>query len=234
VAYPGDFEVVFKPIVDLTSRAVVAFEALSRFSSGSAPLAQFVNPGREGGDVDLELSAVEKAVDAARSLPAGIPMTVNVSPLSLEATRLKRILAAADRPVGIEITEHHRVTNYPRLRTLIGNISPWRVIVDGGGAGYSTLDHIRFLEPDVIKLSAALTTRLDGSDTSLIESFVSMANDSAASVLASALETESRAARALEFGIVLGQGFLFGMPQRASRLSSSQNSPLSRSVGSDR
>jgi EAL domain-containing protein (putative c-di-GMP-specific phosphodiesterase class I) len=234
VAYPGDFEVVFQPIVDLTSRTVLAYEALSRFASGSAPLAQFVNPGREGGDVDLELSAVEKAVDAARSLPGDIPMTVNVSPLSLEATRLKRILGAADRPVGIEITEHHRVTNYPRLRTLISNLSPWRVIVDGGGAGYSTLDHIRFLEPDVIKLSASLTTRLDGSDTSLIESFVAMANDSAASLLASALETESRAQRAVDFGIELGQGYLFGMPQRASRFSASTRSPQSRHVGSGR
>ncbi|MDQ1583190.1 MAG: hypothetical protein QOF36_1244 [Microbacteriaceae bacterium] len=234
MAYPGDFGIVFQPIVDLTSRAVVAYEALSRFPSGSSPLAHFADPGREGGDVDLELTAVEKAVDEARSLPSGIPMTVNVSPLSLEASRLKRSIGSADRPVGIEITEHHRVTNYPRLRALIGNLSPWKVLVDGGGAGYSTLDHIRLLEPNIIKLSASLTAQLDGSNTSLIESFVSMANDSDASVLASALETESRATRAREFGIRLGQGFLFGKPQPAPHMGSSQSGPLSRSVRSDR
>jgi EAL domain-containing protein (putative c-di-GMP-specific phosphodiesterase class I) len=83
------------------------------------------------------------------------------------------------------------------------------------------------LEPNVIKLSASLTARLDSvaSDKSLIESFVSMANDSDASVLASALETEIRATRALEFGISLGQGFLFGAPQSASRLKAQQDDP---------
>jgi EAL domain-containing protein (putative c-di-GMP-specific phosphodiesterase class I) len=227
VVYPGDFEVVFQPIVDLLGRTAVAYEALSRFPSGSSPLAHFADPGRQGGDVDLEIIAVEKAVDAARFLPVGVPITVNVSPLSLETPRLKQILEAADRPVGIEITEHHRVTNYPRLRALIENLSPWKVLVDGGGAGYSTLDHIRLLEPNVIKLSASLTARLDSvaSDKSLIESFVSMANDSDASVLASALETEIRATRALEFGISLGQGFLFGAPQSASRLKAQQDDP---------
>jgi EAL domain-containing protein (putative c-di-GMP-specific phosphodiesterase class I) len=227
VVYPGDFEVVFQPIVDLVGRTVVAYEALSRFPSGSSPLAHFADPGRQGGDVDLEIIAVEKAVDAARFLPAWVPITVNVSPLSLETPRLKEIFAAADRPVGIEITEHHRVTNYPRLRALIESLSPWRVLVDGGGAGYSTLDHIRLLEPDVIKLSATLTARLDSatSDTSLIESFISIAKSSGAAVLASALETELRATRALEFGIRLGQGFLFGAPQSASRLKAQQDDP---------
>ncbi|MCU1597190.1 MAG: hypothetical protein QOE85_841 [Actinomycetota bacterium] len=227
MVYPGDFEVVFQPIVDLLDRTAVAYEALSRFPSGSSPLAHFADPGRQGGDVDLEIIAVEKAVDAARFLPVGVPITVNISPLSLETPRLKQILEAADRPVGIEITEHHRVTNYPRLRALIENLSPWKVLVDGGGAGYSTLDHIRLLEPNVIKLSASLTARLDSvaSDKSLIESFVSMANDSDASVLASALETEIRATRALEFGISLGQGFLFGAPQSASRLKAQQDDP---------
>jgi EAL domain-containing protein (putative c-di-GMP-specific phosphodiesterase class I) len=230
MAYPGDFEVVFQPIVDLVGRTVVAYEALSRFAGGSSPLAHFVDPGRQGGDVDLEVIAVEKAIDAARTLPAEIPITVNVSPLSLEAPRLKQVFDEADRPVGIEITEHHRVTNYPRLRAFIENLSPWKVLVDGGGAGYSTLDHIRLLEPSVIKLSASLTARLDtvGSDKSLIKSFVSLANDSGASVLGSALETESRAARALEVGITLGQGFLFGAPQSASRLKAQQDDPPTR------
>jgi EAL domain-containing protein (putative c-di-GMP-specific phosphodiesterase class I) len=232
MAYPGDFEVVFQPIVDLVGRSVVAYEALSRFSGGSSPLAHFDDPGRRGGDVDLEIFAVDKAVDAARVLPAGVPITVNVSPLSLETPRLRQIFEAADRPVGIEITEYHRVTNYPRLRALIGNLSPWKVLVDGGGTGYSTLDHIRLLEPNVIKLSATLSARLDTftSDTSLIKSFVSMANDSGASVLASALETELRATRALEFGIVLGQGFLFGTPQSASQLKAHQEDPPARPV----
>ncbi|MDB5621374.1 EAL domain-containing protein, partial [Tardiphaga sp.] len=87
---------------------------------------------------------------------------------------------------------------------------------------------IRLLAPNVIKLSASLTARLDtaGSDTSQIESFVSMAKDTGAFVLASALESESRAMRALKFGIVLGQGYLFGTPQPASRISSSQDELL--------
>jgi EAL domain-containing protein (putative c-di-GMP-specific phosphodiesterase class I) len=235
MADQGDFEVAFQPIVDLASRTVIAYEALSRFPGGASPLVHFADPGRLGGDVDLEIFAVGKAVDAARALPALVPITVNVSPLSLEVPQLKELLATADRPVGIEITEYHRVTNYPRLRALIEGLSPWKVFIDGGGAGYSTLDHIRFLEPDVIKLSATLTAQLDsaGYDMSLIESFVSMAKDSGGRVLASALESESRAARALDFGIALGQGFLFGKPQPASRFRSSSGDPQLRSVSSE-
>jgi EAL domain-containing protein (putative c-di-GMP-specific phosphodiesterase class I) len=217
MVYSGDFDVVFQPIVDLASRTVIAYEALSRFPAGASPLSHFADPTRLGGDVDLELTAVEKAVNAAWALPAWVPITVNVSPLSLDAPDLKKIFATSDRPVGIEITEYHRVTNYPRLRALIEVLSPWKVFIDGSGAGYSTLDHIRFLQPNVIKLSASLTAHLDGAghDMSLIESFVSMAKDSGGSVLASALESESHAKRAVDLGIEFGQGFLFGRPQSA-------------------
>jgi EAL domain-containing protein (putative c-di-GMP-specific phosphodiesterase class I) len=69
---------------------------------------------------------------------------------------------------------------------------------------------------------------------SLIESFVSMAKDSGGCVLASALESESRAARALDFGIALGQGFLFGKPQPASSFNSSSGDPRPRYVSSQR
>jgi EAL domain-containing protein (putative c-di-GMP-specific phosphodiesterase class I) len=236
MADPGDFDVVFQPIVDLASRTVIAYEALSRFPGGTLPLSRFADPSRLGGDVDLEVSAVEKAVDAARALPALVPITVNVSPLSLEAPHLKELFATADRPVGIEITEYHRVTNYPRLRGLIRDLSPWKVLVDGSGASYSTLDRIRFLEPNVVKLSASLTSQLDsaGYDMSLIKSFISMAKDFGGSVLASALESESRAVRALEEGIALGQGFLFGRPQPASRFGSSSGDPQLRPVGTQR
>jgi EAL domain-containing protein (putative c-di-GMP-specific phosphodiesterase class I) len=236
MAYPGDFAVVFQPIFDLVSRTAIAYEALSRFPSGASPLSLFADPGRLGGDVDLEVTAVEKAVDAARALAALVPITVNVSPLSLEAPHLKEVIATADRPVGIEITEYHRVTNYPRLRALIKDLSPWKVFVDGGGAGYSTLDHIRFLEPNVIKLSTSLTAHLNstGYDMSLIESFISMAKDSGGSVLASALESESQATRALDLGIALGQGFLFGKPQPASGFSPSPGGLQLRQVSSER
>jgi EAL domain-containing protein (putative c-di-GMP-specific phosphodiesterase class I) len=236
MAYSGDFEVVFQPIVDLANRTVIAYEALSRFRGGASPLAHFADPDRLGGDVDLEVIAVAKAVDAACALPALVPMTVNVSPLTLEARQLREIFATADRPVGIEITEHHRVTNYPRLRALIEDLSPWKVFVDGSGAGYSTFDHIRFLQPDVIKLSATLTAHLDSaeSDISLIKSFVSMAKDSGGCVLASALESESGAARALDFGVALGQGFLFGRPEPASWFISSSGDPRLRYGSSER
>ena len=74
------FHPVFQPIVDLESGAVVGYEALTRFDSGTRPDHCFADAWSVGLGPDLELATLEAAVAASSRLPGGRWLDLNVSP----------------------------------------------------------------------------------------------------------------------------------------------------------
>jgi EAL domain-containing protein (putative c-di-GMP-specific phosphodiesterase class I) len=65
--------------------------------------------------VQLETACLYAQVEQARRLPEGSFLSLNVSPaLAICLTPLLDVVAAADRPVVLEITEHAEIDDYPR------------------------------------------------------------------------------------------------------------------------
>jgi len=142
-----------------------------------------------------------------------------VSPALVSApSQLGPIIAAADRRVVLEITEHVPVDDYPRLaqalRGLDGDI---RLAVDDAGAGYAGLKHILEIRPHIVKLDVALVRSVDTdiARQALIGSLISFATRTDATVLAEGVETAREFESLRQMGVTLGQGYLLGRPAPA-------------------
>src|SRR5262245_59495077 len=92
----GELEIVFQPIVDLESREIVGYEALSRIPGEPerGPDAWFAEAHDVGLGTELELFAVRIACERSHALPDGVFLAVNVSPVTAERADLLTLLAA--------------------------------------------------------------------------------------------------------------------------------------------
>jgi EAL domain-containing protein (putative c-di-GMP-specific phosphodiesterase class I) len=212
------FEPVFQPVVELATGRKVGYEALTRFADGHNPAERFAEAALLGIGRELELACARRSLDAASALPGDAWIGVNASPaLLLESPELAGLLAATRRDVLIEITEHAAVPDYAALERAIAALGDRvRVAVDDAGAGYSGLQRILELRADFIKLDIALIRGIDRDPArqALVAGMVHFARQTGARLLAEGVESRAEAEALLELGVELGQGFLFGRPER--------------------
>ena len=154
---------VFQSIVDLETGETLGYEALTRFDSGQRPDLCFADAWSVGLGIELELATLEAAVDAAKELPAGTWLDLNVSPrLLADPGRLREILGSADRALVLEVTEHELIGDYDALRRAVRDLGPdIRLAVDDAGAGVANFGHIIDLRPDYVKLDISLVRRVN-------------------------------------------------------------------------
>jgi PAS domain S-box-containing protein len=212
----GAFRPVFQPIVDVATGAVEGYEALTRFSDGTAPDRVFADARASGLEAELELATLGAAIEAAAALPVGTWLSLNVSPGLLVANgRLGGVLRRADRPVVLEVTEHVPVDDYPALRVAIGRLRPTvRVAVDDVGSGFANFGHIVELRPAFVKVDIGLVRGIDTDLTrqALIVGLLHFAKESASLTIAEGVETEAELATLRRLGVPLAQGYLLGRP----------------------
>jgi EAL domain-containing protein (putative c-di-GMP-specific phosphodiesterase class I)/DNA-binding response OmpR family regulator len=212
------FYPVFQPIVALETRQVVGFEALTRFSDGTPPNIRFAEAAALGLGDDYELAALEAALAEARKLPDGSFLTMNVSPaVALGAgKRLRRLLAGAGRPIVLELTEHVAIDDYGHLRDAIAALGEVEIAVDDAGAGYASMRHILEIRPAFAKLDISLVRGIDGDELrqAMAAGFQYYALRTGCRLVAEGVETEEEAGSLRALGVDLGQGYLFGRPER--------------------
>ena len=212
------FASVFQPVVELESSRTVGYEALTRFDDSRNPAEQFAEAVTLGLDAELELACLRRSIAAASVLPAGSWVGLNVSPAFLvSCEELPALLSTADREVLLEITEHAPVPDYEALHHAIRRLGEHvRVAVDDAGAGYSGLQRIIELAPDLIKLDITLVRGIEGDPgrQALVAGMVHFARQTGSTLLAEGIETPAEARLLRELGVDLGQGYLFGRPER--------------------
>jgi EAL domain-containing protein (putative c-di-GMP-specific phosphodiesterase class I)/CheY-like chemotaxis protein len=211
--------VVFQPVVDLQDRRVIGVEALARFlvEPRNSPDAWFDAAHRVGLGVDLELTAVRKALRAAASLPRHLYVAVNVSPAAVLAPGFDAVLAGTPaEQLVLEITEHARVDDYAALRRALAPARGRgvRIAIDDVGAGFASLRHVLRLDPEIIKLDHEITRGVehDAGRAKLVGGLIAGASAVSTLVVAEGIETEAQLRRLLELGVRGGQGYLIGRP----------------------
>ncbi|WP_199424370.1 EAL domain-containing protein [Actinotalea solisilvae] len=212
------FRPVYQPIYALGDGRLVAVEALTRFEPEPyrSPDLWFAAARSVGRGTELEILAVEAALEGARDLPPEIELSVNASPATLADERLHALLAAAGRPLVMEITEHAVVEDYPVLE---GSVQALRALgvkiaVDDAGAGFASLRHIVHLAPDTIKLDMSLTQHLAASPLrrALAVSLVEFAQQTGAALVVEGLEDVADLQAWTGLGAHAAQGYLVGRP----------------------
>jgi len=212
-------EIVFQPIVELVSGAVVGYEALSRFrrEPSRSPDVWFAQASRVGLGVELELKAVSSALEILGELPRCAFLSINVSAPTLCSAGLEAVLAAVpgDRVV-LELTEHQRIEDYDRLNAAMAQFreSGFRLAVDDAGTGCAGFSHILKVSPDVIKLDRTITRSIDlhTARQDMATSLAALARGLGATVVAEGIETDSELDTLAGIGVHEGQGYLFGRP----------------------
>lgn len=213
------FDPVYQPIVELASRRIVGFEALTRFHDGLRPDETFAVAVDCGLGIELEVVTMQAALHGARQLPADAWLSLNVSPAMVaDGSTLSRALAPRGRALVLEITEHEAVTEYAPLRTAIVALGPdVRLAVDDAGAGVANFNHLVELRPDLLKIDVGLVrgVDLDVGRQSVVAGLVHFAASAGCQVIAEGIETESELQMVESLGVTLGQGFLLARPAPA-------------------
>ena len=211
--------IAYQPVIDLESGTVVGVEALTRIRTRPyRPPDQWFAGARECGlGVDLELVAIEAALDDLSSLPEPLFLAVNASPFTLAAPGLVRSLADADPSrVVIEVSEHAAVDDYALLEEAMRTLRAdgLRLVIDDTGAGHAGLRHFVGLRPDGIKLDRSLTARLPGDPLAraLSGALNTFAAEVGASVVAEGVETAAQESALRTIGVPMAQGYRLGSP----------------------
>jgi PAS domain S-box-containing protein len=214
----GAFHPVFQPIVELDSGRVVGYEALTRFADGEPPSSRFSAAWRIGAGAELELATLDRAIRIAKGLPSGRWLSVNISPRLLShLDEIRRVLAQANRPLVLEITEHELISDYSSVREALQQFSPARISVDDAGAGFTNFAHIVDLQADFVKLDLGLVRGVDTdvARQAMIVALCHFARNTDCHLIAEGVETRDEARTVKSLGVEFGQGYWYGRPMEA-------------------
>lgn len=215
----GGLTTVFQPVVRLTDGSLAFVEALSRFHAQPlrTPDQWFAEAWSVGLGPDLELRAVQCALDDLDRLPPDVKMSFNLSPETALGSSLLPMLNAVEcSRLIVEITEHAVVADYDPLRAVLQNLrdAGVSIAIDDVGAGHSGLQALLELKPDVLKLDVSITSGLDVDPLrySLADAVATFASASGLETVAEGVETRSEADALRDLRIACAQGYLFGRP----------------------
>jgi EAL domain-containing protein (putative c-di-GMP-specific phosphodiesterase class I) len=116
----------------------------------------------------------------------------------------------------LELTEHQAVVSYAAVRERLAPLRAkgLKLAIDDTGAGFASLRHVVELRPDIIKVDRSLVTSIDTDRArrSVVTTFVLLALDIGATVIAEGVETPSELATVSSLGVDEAQGFLLARP----------------------
>jgi EAL domain-containing protein (putative c-di-GMP-specific phosphodiesterase class I)/DNA-binding response OmpR family regulator len=229
------FHPVFQPIVDLQSRGVVGYEALTRFDDGVAPDIQFAEADSVGLGPDLEIATLAAALQRAVALPSDAFLSVNVSPglVLRRDRRLGQLIKKSTRSLVLELTEHVPITDYGPLRDAITRLGDVALAVDDAGAGYASFRHILELRPTYAKLDSSLIRGIGGDELrqGLAAGLQYFAYRTGCRLIAEGVESAGEADALERLGVEYAQGYLFGRPLPAPTIPMSGRPPASGHSG---
>jgi EAL domain-containing protein (putative c-di-GMP-specific phosphodiesterase class I) len=230
-----NWETRFQPIVNLKSGDAIGTEALSRFTDDSlrAPDQWFAEAKEVGLGIELEVAALDTALEQLPQLPNGLYLSLNASVETIMSDDFESRLddVPAERIV-LELTEHTRVNDYANFGRGLESLRSQgvRLAVDDTGAGFASLQHVLNLRPDIIKLDIGLTRGIDRDPArrALGRALLTFGLDAYnASIVAEGIETEGELEVLRSLGCPCGQGFYLGRPGRLTQV---QNHPHSHHV----
>jgi diguanylate cyclase (GGDEF)-like protein len=223
----GDIVPHFQPIVDLSTREVIAYEALARWNHaerGQISPADFIPIAEECGLIsELGEAILLKAATIALLWPSEIMLAVNLSPVQLRDKALGRkvldIIAATGFPASrleVEVTENALISDLETARETIRALrgAGVSVALDDFGTGHSTLNHLRVCRFDKIKIDHTFVRSLSDNHDSrmLVDAILTLSRNFGMRCTAEGIEKLSDVELLSSWGCTHGQGYLFGRP----------------------
>ncbi|MFI8481346.1 bifunctional diguanylate cyclase/phosphodiesterase [Pseudomonas sp. NPDC078700] len=224
----GDLHSLFQPIVSLSERRIIGYEALTRGPSNSvlhSPVNLFSVARHAGRLSELEMACRKSACQGFSQQKLEGKLFLNVSPDSLleanhrpgRTLQLLQAFGISPNNVVIELTEQTPTEDFGLLHTALHHYRAmgFSIALDDLGAGYSSLRLWSELRPDYVKIDRHFIDgiHLDSVKREFVGSILKMAQASRATVIAEGIELEEELAVLSEMGIDLLQGYLLCRPQ---------------------
>jgi len=221
-------ELFYQPILALTSRKIVGYEALMRWNHprrGLLTPGEFIPMAEEAGlMVALGEWAIGRACRQAAVLPDELRVSVNISPTQLRSAGIvqsvKRALAEtslAPHRLVLEITETAILSSEAIASRVIAELQGLGVTfaLDDFGTGYSSLSYLQRYAFSEIKIDSSFVSGIGTKPVNLaiIRGIIGIARDIGIDVVAEGIETEAQAATLLAEGCGYVQGYLFSKPK---------------------
>jgi len=221
----------FQPIVHLSDcNPAFAFEALTRprapWSIGG-PAELFDYAAKRERLTDLNVAALQCAIDHSAPLPTDAALFINVDPATFLSPSLVPSLRASARRANLaldrivlEITERSAFTDYETATRVFEELrgEGVRFALDDHGSAYSHLAIISRIRPSFIKISSSFGTAFEHDETKqrIVRHVVALAHDFGAKTVLEGIECAATGEAAAAIGIDFAQGYYYGRPSPAT------------------
>lgn len=230
-----EFEVYLQPKCNMATGEIEGAEALVRWVRDGRMMfpAEFVPVfERNGFIVNLDLYMLAEVCRMQRHwLDAGFnPPAISVNqskPLVYGKDYVQKVLAIVrkyDLPpnlVEIELLESLIHENIEELQKITGELAQNGILVciDDFGSGYSSLNLIKDICADVLKIDRAFLKNAETNQRAqiILQNIVELANGLCMSVVVEGVETEDQAELLRKVGCTIAQGYLYAKPMPVSQ-----------------
>jgi len=223
-----DLSSLFQPIVSLSDRRILGYEALTRGPSNSAlhsPVSLFAVARQAGRLSELEMLCRESACRRFSEQKLDGKLFLNISPESLlepshppgQTLQLLQRYGIPPSQVVIELTEQTPTDDFGLLYNALYHYRDmgFSIALDDLGAGYSSLRLWSELRPEYVKIDRHFIDGIhqDAVKREFVGSMLQMAKASRALVIAEGIELAEELAVLIDMGVDLVQGYLLCRPQ---------------------
>jgi len=227
------FELYYQPVCDSGTGVVQGCEALLRWHH---PVLGSVSPAvtielaeRSGLIVPLGAWILERACTQAAQWPAAWRVHVNLSVKQMNEDGLVDLVSTvlagarlAPRKLVLEITESIFILHYEQHVKILNALRAMGigVALDDFGCGYSSLNHLRSLPIDWVKIDRSFISALesDAGSREVVSALFGLCQAMHLPVVAEGVETEGQREILKSLGCRVMQGFLLGRPAPASEI----------------
>jgi diguanylate cyclase (GGDEF)-like protein len=226
--------VEYQPLIDLSSGRLTGLEALLRWrhpDRGLVPPPVFIRIAEHCGLIETIGSEVLRIVcgNLREWQHAGVPLlpvAINVSPLQFERGLLvdSLVTTARDHQISpsllqIEITETALMQDSGRGSAVLRRLRELgvKVLIDDFGIGYSSLNHLKNLAIDGLKIDQSFVRDMidDERDAAIVSAIIGIGKSLDIDVLAEGVDSPRHVERLLSLGCDRGQGFFLHEPVQA-------------------
>ncbi|HBE80022.1 MAG TPA: hypothetical protein DDW65_19915 [Firmicutes bacterium] len=220
----------FQPLISIKQKALVGLEALSRGidpESGELipPTLLFEMAEKKLLTVELDRLCRQKALENFKTLPEhqDLLLAINLKTSIVDQgvvgsnflfNQVTELNLVPDN-IMIEIVESE-VNDIQSLARFVGLYKNYGFLIalDDFGSGYSNLERISLIKPDILKIDHSLVSFLDQEHykQEMFQSLVGLSHNLGALVVAEGIEREEEAILAHELGVDMLQGYYFAKP----------------------